>query len=76
MPHWFDGQTFQGLDEVPEVANDAVTNESLTCAETGRGFIIESMWGGWTRVWISNASATSVTLEFAAAAATVDQTTP
>lgn len=67
---WFHGQDFESLEDVPDVAVDAVTNESLTCAETGGGFIIESMWGGWTRVWISNGSGNSVTLQFAPAETT------
>jgi len=64
---WFHNQTFQGLDEIPDEASDPVTNESLTCAEAGDGFIIESMWGGWTKVWIADGSATSVTLQYAPA---------
>ncbi len=65
---WFQGQKFISLDQVPDTAYDPVTNQSLTCAETGGGFIIESMWGGWTKVWILDGTATSVTLQYAPAA--------
>ena len=61
---WFDGQEFVSLEEVPTEATNPVTNQSLVCAETGRGFLMEAKWGGWTRAWIQAAGAQSVTLHF------------
>ena len=65
---WLKGQTFAGIDDVPSVASDPVTNQSLTCAETGGGFLIESKAAGWIKVWIQDASVTSVTLVYEPAA--------
>lgn len=58
-------ETFDSLADVPEELPDASDNTPLLNAKTGNGFVLLSAHGGYTRGWISSATDTSVTIEFA-----------
>ncbi len=55
-------QTYTSLAAVPDAAPTATA--TLVNAKTGNGGVVANKAGGRTRVWISSASATSVTLQF------------
>lgn len=55
-------ETFASLDEVPTERPTGV--DFLTNAKTGYGFVLQSVDGDYIRGWISNATATSVSIEW------------
>ena len=55
-------RTFASLSEVPSDAPTGV--DFMTNAKTGFGFVLESVDGDLIRGWISNATATSVSIEW------------
>ncbi|MGM0577832.1 MAG: hypothetical protein ACQEXJ_19050 [Myxococcota bacterium] len=57
-------RTFASLDEVPGTPLPT-SNYPLPNARTGYGFIVANQRGGYTRGWIREADAGSVTVEFA-----------
>ena len=57
---------FNGLAEVPSDKPTSDMYESLLKAKTGVGFVLKNHTGaGYTRGWIRDATATSITIEYA-----------
>ncbi|HRE90874.1 MAG TPA: hypothetical protein PK095_17255 [Myxococcota bacterium] len=55
-------ETYASLSEVPTDRPTGV--DFLTNAKTGYGFVLQSVDGDYIRGWISNATATSVSIEW------------
>jgi hypothetical protein len=64
---WFRnaGMVLETYDSLSEVPTDRPTGvDFLTNAKTGYGFVLQSIDGDYIRGWISNATATSVSVEW------------